>query len=297
MSADARSQYYGFLLPYQTRGLPNATRQIQLWSYLMTGSDLYDQLLNAFNIDTAVGKQLDVIGKYVGVPRNVGIVLPRAFFGLWASAQPDLDPTLYQGTWNPVTNIPALGSGTIGEWWVTSAAGTSTSPIAATWTVGQVILRIGSSTFVQFTTDDPNGNGLTSSTNASVNANGVFYSTAYLSGQNSDLSDVQYRTVIKLQIVLNSSNGTLASIMDYLHQFFPGQIALVDNKNMTMDYYVLSTVALSKELLSIYLPKPMGVGITVTIVSPTPGGADELTTEGGDILTTELADILTTEPV
>lgn len=290
-----RPTYYADLLPYQTRGLPNATRQIQLWSYLMTGSGLYDQLLNAFNLDTAVGKQLDVIGKYVGVPRNVGIVLARPFFGFWTSGQPTLVPANYQGTWNPVTNIPTL-SGTGGEWWVTSAAGTSTAPIAATWTVGQVILCTAPATFVQFTTDNPNGNGLTSSTDASVNANGVFYSTAYLSGQNSDLSDAQYRTVIKLQIVLNSSNGTLASIMEYLHQFFPNQIALVDNKNMTMDYYVLSTVALSKELLSIYLPKPMGVGITVTIVSPTPGGTDELTTEDGTILTTELADILTTEP-
>lgn len=263
----------------------------------MTGEGIPEQMLTAYDLDTAVGSQLDVLGKYIGVSRNIGIPQVRPYFGFWASAQPDLDPALYQGTWNPVTDTPALGAGSIGEWWVVSTTGTSTTPIPADWLSGNVILRIGVSTFVQYTTNSPNGNGFTASANPGINAEGIFYSTAYISGQNSDLTDAEYRTVLKLKIVLNSSDGTLASIMAYLQEFFPSLIYLVDNKDMTLSYAVVSTVALSKELLEIYLPRPMGVGITVTIISPIPGGGDTLTTEDGDILTTESGDPLVTETV
>ena len=39
----------------------------------------------------------------------------------------------------------------------------------------------------------------------------------------------------------------------------------------------------------------MGVGITITIVSPSPVSGDILTTEGGDILTTEDGSPIITE--
>lgn len=298
MSLATLTEYYSSLLPYQTRGLPNAVRQVKLWCALMTGENLAADMLTCFDIDTAVGAQLDVIGKYVGVARNIGIVQVRPYFGLWASEQPDLAPVNYQGTWNPITNTPTLGvMGGVGQWWVVSTSGSSSAPIAGSWVAGQVILHISGGSYINATDGSPNGNGLTSSADPGINVEGVFYSSAYVSGQNSDLTDAEYRTVIKLKIVLNSSDGTLASIMDYLQEFFPGLIFLVDNKNMTLSYAVVSTVALSKELLEIYLPRPMGVGITVTIISPIPGGGDTLTTEDGDILTTEGGDPLITETV
>ena len=40
---------------------------------------------------------------------------------------------------------------------------------------------------------------------------------------------------------------------------------------------------------------PMGVGITVTIISPTPGGQETITTEAGEAITTEDAFTIKTE--
>lgn len=294
MSLDTRVIYYSDLLAYLYRGLPNATRQIQLWCALMTGETLPDQLITAFDLDTAVGAQLDVLGKYIGVSRNIGIVQTRPYFGLWNPQQTDLVPSEYQGTWNPNTNTPLIdSSATAGQWWAVSVTGDSTAPINSSWFAGYAIVCTGTGTFGRATA--ANNNGLTSSSDPSVNANAFFFSTAYLSGQNSDLTDAEYRTVLKLKIVQNSSDGTLASIMAYLQEFFPGLISLTDDKNMRLSYQVVSTVALSQELLTIYLPRPMAVGISVTIVSPTPGSEGIFTTEGGDTLTTEGGDTLITE--
>jgi hypothetical protein len=296
VSLETLTDYYSSLLPYQTRGLPNAVRQVKLWCALMTGEGLPEATLTAYDLDTAVGAQLDILGKYIGVPRNIGLPQARPYFGLWAYASATaLDPDKYQGVWTPSTNSPAITPVAVGAWWVTNAAGTSVAPIAATFACGDVIRQTGAgpTDFVHYTTGTPNGNGLISYNDLGSNAYVVFYRYAFASGQNTDLSDDDYRTVLKLKIVLNSSNGTLASIMDYLYQFFGTQIALVDNKDMTLTYSIQTTVQLSNELLEIFLPRPMGVGITITgFVPPTPG--EVITTEGGTSLTTESGDELIT---
>lgn len=295
MTLNELTSYYGQLLAYQYRGKPNALRQIQLWSKQAVADFLANQLLTCFDIDAAVGTQLDVLGKYVGVPRNIGLVISKPFFSLWAYAS-GLNPVLYQGTWDPASDsptIPAADPGNDGWWYVASASGTSTSPIAATFVAGDIIVSDGATWSKQ--TDD-NGNGLTSYGDLGSSLNAFFYSYNFASGQNSNLTDAEYRLVIKLKAILNANDGTLASIMAYLNQFFPSTVFLTDNKDMTMAYVVYSTVPLSKELLEIYLPRPMGVGITVTIINPpTPGGEDRLTTEDGDILTTEDGTPLITE--
>ena len=294
MTINELTSYYASLLAYEYRGLPNASQQIQLWTKQAVADFFAAQLLSCFDINSAVGKQLDVLGKYVGAPRNVGVVLSRPFFSLWSSSSVR-DPALYKGTWVPASNSPAIptaGGGNNGWWYVAYADGVSTAPIAGTWNAGDIIFSNGSAWAKE--TDDC-GNGLTTSTDLSVNLNGVFYSTAFYSGQNADLTDEEYRTVIKLKAILNSNDGTLASIMGYLNRFFPGLVSLLDNQDMTMNYVVVSTIALSKELLQIYLPRPMGVGITITIVSPSPVGGGHLTTEEGSILTTEDGSPITTE--
>lgn len=287
------TQYYSDLLAYEYRGRSRASQQVKLLTKQALGDLLADLIQNAFNIDTEVGVQLDVIGKYVGVPRNIGSVLPKPYFGLWTYTSL-LDPTKYQGTWNPNTDtptIPAAAGGNAGNWYVVYASGSSTAPIADSWIAGDVIYSDGAN-WVHSTAD--NGNGLTDYTNLSINANGIFYSYNYATGQNSNLTDEQYRTVIKLKILLNSNDGTLATIMQYLWTFFGPSISLIDNQDMTMAYAVYSTVPLSKELLEVYLPRPMGVGITVTIITPpTPGGGARITTEGGSEITTEGGDHIT----
>lgn len=287
MSLQGLTRYYTDLLAFQYRNRARARQQIALWSKQVVADFVAEQVASCFNVDTAVGRQLDVIGKYVGVPRNIGLVTSRPYFGFWPAAS-FFDPADYQGTWNPTLNSPALpaaSGGNTGYWYVISVSGESTTPVALGWQAGDVVYSDGS-TWLKTTND--NGNGFTTSSNAGVNQEGVFYSYNYSQGQNSDLTDAEYRTVIKLKAILNGNDGTLASIMAYLNQFFPGQISLVDNRSMFLAYSVLSTVTLSKELLAIYLPRPMGVGISVTIVTPTPPSEEtEITTEDGFVIGTE----------
>lgn len=279
--------FYVDRLIHQFRTLPKARDTVAICVKQALGDTLPDQLLNAFSVDTAVGPQLDTIGKYVGVPRNIGAVTPQPYFGFW-SYSIALDPADYQGTWKPSTNDPALptpSGGNSGWWYVASEDGVHGAIDAK---CGNVVVSNGSAWEVRDVTW--NGNGLTTYNDLASNANGVFFSYSSYARQSSDLSDASYRVVIKLKIILNSNDGTLASIMALMNTFFPGQYALVDNRDMTLSYLILSTVPLTQALLEAYLPKPMGVGITVTIISPNPpppGGGDRLTTEDGDVITTE----------
>lgn len=281
--------YYTNLLAYLYRGQANASRQMQILTKQAVADFLADSLNNCFVLDTAVGAQLDILGKYIGLARNIGPGTAQPYFGLWDYAS-DLDPLLYQGVWSPADDSPALpaaAGGNAGWWYAVQVSGTSASPIVESFVPGDVVVSNGS---VWEKSSEDNANGLTSYDDLTANANAQMISY-FTEGQNrSDLSDADYRQVLKFQIISNSSDGTLASIMAAINAVFPGLIQLVDNLNMTLSYSVSVAFPLSQSLLAQFLPRPMGVGITVTIVTPSGGG--RLLTESGDSITTESGDHL-----
>jgi hypothetical protein len=265
------ANYYVARLIFQYATQPNAQRLVALLVKQGLMDDLATQLSNAFDLYTAVGVQLDTLGKYIGASRTQGTAISPGYFSLWDSTSA-LNPALYQGTWNPATDaptIPAAGAGNTGWWYVASANGTSTSPIGATFTVGDVIKSNGSA-WSQDTTDC--GNGLTDSTNQATNQNATFYGYGQTNYSINSLTDAAFRVALILRSIVNTSDGTLSSIMTLLNTLFPGQILLVDNQNMTLTYYVSSALSLTGASLASLLPKPMGVGITVTVVTPNADG-------------------------
>ena len=62
--------YYKNLLIIQYHNKPKAQATVAQWVDCMTGDGIMTQLWDAFDIDTAIGAQLDAIGKLVGVGRN-----------------------------------------------------------------------------------------------------------------------------------------------------------------------------------------------------------------------------------
>jgi hypothetical protein len=62
--------YYSDLLILQYKGLPKATATIQALVAPFVMDQLPILVQNAYNVDTAVGVQLDVIGKYAGISRS-----------------------------------------------------------------------------------------------------------------------------------------------------------------------------------------------------------------------------------
>ena len=71
MTTQQLINYYANLLILQYLGQPNAYATIQATAALFIMNQLPIAVQNAFNMDgTAVGVQLDVLGKYAGVTRN-----------------------------------------------------------------------------------------------------------------------------------------------------------------------------------------------------------------------------------
>lgn len=60
--------YYSNLLIMEYHGKPKATATIETTVALLP-DDIIQDVINGFSIETAVGKQLDILGEYVGVDR------------------------------------------------------------------------------------------------------------------------------------------------------------------------------------------------------------------------------------
>lgn len=92
----------------------------------------------------------------------------------------------------------------------------------------------------------------------------------YANGQPVVLSDSDFRTLMKMVIIKNNSGSSLATIQSLISANFPGQIFVSDNQAMGLNYVLLESLGTS-ELLDVlvnggYLPAPMGVEVSVTIV-------------------------------
>jgi hypothetical protein len=80
MSIDNISTYYADLLLAQYRDQTRARATIRLLAKQALADMITDQVNAAFDIDTAVGTQLDIIGKYVGLSRMVGDPIAQPYF-------------------------------------------------------------------------------------------------------------------------------------------------------------------------------------------------------------------------
>ena len=65
--------YYADLLILQYKTQPKARATIQALAKEVYGSGSLLDIVNGFNLDTAVGKQLDTLGKYIGLNRQVKV--------------------------------------------------------------------------------------------------------------------------------------------------------------------------------------------------------------------------------
>lgn len=86
------------------------------------------------------------------------------------------------------------------------------------------------------------------------------------------LDDADFLSLITMAVVKNSAGSSLADIQFFLNEFFPNQIFVFDNQNMTMEFVISQTVG-SQDLAQMLivqglLPIPMGVRATVIAYAP-----------------------------
>ena len=73
---ESTAEYYKNLLIVQYNNKEKAGATIELLSNVTLDNDIVSQVQDAFNIDTAVGVQLDVLGKYIGKDRFINGQVP-----------------------------------------------------------------------------------------------------------------------------------------------------------------------------------------------------------------------------
>jgi hypothetical protein len=192
-------EYYKNLLLYQYNDKPRARETIGLLADAALCDLVVLEINDAFNIETAVGPQLDVLGEYIGFSRLVPISLPQPYFQFDDYITPIVSPV-----------------------------------------------------------------GFTDYTDSLINEDSVFYLYLFVNTSFNELTDVQYRYMLKLKIVLNTLFNSLSNIDKALFDFFGQSIYCFDQTDMTMNYFIQGapTYLLQAAYDLNLLPKPMGVRIS-----------------------------------
>jgi hypothetical protein len=206
MTADEVVQYYVDLLILQYRRKPNARRTIAAFVREAVAGLLFLKLADAFNLETASGKQLDLLAKYIGLTRYYeGMEAPHDYFGF--------------------ANYERL--------------------------------------------EPQNPNGFRDYEKEAVNSRAIWFQYGFKQYASSLLNDEDFRTLLKLKIINNTTDTTLPGIMSALRRLFGHAITLTDNADMTLAYTVNgSVIELPKSVLEKTLPRPAGTGVNVRIVRP-----------------------------
>ena len=80
-----------------------------------------------------------------------------------------------------------------------------------------------------------------------------------------ELEDEEFRIILKLAILRNSSGSSLYEIQNLIKEFFPDAIRVYDHKDMRLTYYVNTEILQSNNIANAFLsggllPFPMAVG-------------------------------------
>lgn len=101
---DAAVKYYKDLLLFQYGDKPKAMATTDLLVRQALVDFLYLHMNDAFDIDTAVGDQLDILGEYIGFSRLVPIEIPQPYFQLDDYFEVITDPVGMTDYTDPDTN-------------------------------------------------------------------------------------------------------------------------------------------------------------------------------------------------
>lgn len=201
------AEYYQGLLLAQWQDKDRAVATIGALANAAYCDNIFRVIQDAFNIETAVGPQLDVIGKYLDFSRRVLAQATQDFMTM-----ADYDAPV------ECTGFTLYGGG--------------------------------------------------------ANELSVFLRYTSLSENFSDLSDEDYRVLLKLKLILNLSPHTLSAIAELLYEYFGLDLVCYDNRDMTLSYAVkgaakkIGWLALQQNML----PRPAGVALAGLFELENPAG-------------------------
>lgn len=100
-------------VPSQHRDRPKfrATLETSLAPFVQLGQ-IMESVPSLYDVDTAVGAQLDVVGEWVGISRRIDAVLEGVYFELDGTADVGFDTGIWRGDYDPLTGIVSLDDDT-----------------------------------------------------------------------------------------------------------------------------------------------------------------------------------------
>lgn len=87
------------------------------------------------------------------------------------------------------------------------------------------------------------------------------------------LNDSDFTKLIQLKIIQNNAGSSLATIVGFLNTYFPRELFIFDNNDMSISYLMIATLG-NQQLAQVFvkeglLPKPMGVELASLTYIPT----------------------------
>ena len=238
--------YYKNLLIMQYRDKPKALGHVGV---VLDAGMIYDVAIavrDGFNIETAIGAQLDILGKIIGSDREItGTAFTRDYFGYGEYSDTSF-------VFKSYTTYPTFSPN--GSYFGArrySCASCNYYPLrlysAAPSEVATAQYRTFGGTYQRNVPDVQ------------------FFSYRNSTGSLFELNDEEFRQILKLLIVKNHTLGSAKEIDDLLAVTLGSDVIFTDRQNMTISYIFpetqrrFVTIAKSEDLL----PRPSGVGMTV----------------------------------
>jgi hypothetical protein len=253
-------EYYTALLIAQYYNKPKAIGTVDAFVRELVADNIYTQVRDGFDLDTAVGNQLDFIGKLRGTSRYYFTLdLLKTYWGLptYDTAESDVP------VWSAVVTYPTgamVRKTATTELYVSLVDGNLNNPLPAMvsdayWGyVGNDPTSI--ATYLGLSTYD-------------LPQPPAWYTMLYDDFIASTLLDGDFRRVIKYLARIHSCDYSLEALDAIFFEFFAGNVNIVDNEDMTIEFQHLTSD--TDNLFEIVnqmnlLPHPAGVSYTVSEV-------------------------------
>jgi hypothetical protein len=104
-------KYLGLITAFH-RGKPNFSAMVGAVSQcFVDAQNVYGQMVAAYDLDNAVGKQLDAVGEWVGISRNVRTPLEGVYFSFGVNGL-GFGQGVWKGPFDPATGVTSLDDDT-----------------------------------------------------------------------------------------------------------------------------------------------------------------------------------------
>ena len=246
-------KYYQDLLIIQYRNKPNARAMIKLAVDCYLADGIIFDLQDVLNIDTAVGAQLDLIGKILGCSRNItGLTVDKPFFSF------EKEP-LYIDTVADLTALGNYDTSGVQEGDIIKVEEDSNHDDKTTfyeWKSG-AWTYLDKNNQISYGFSDKNGL-----------SEGYWKNFNNSTGSQYALPPDTYRQLLKFKALYNLRRGSWGEMDEMYYKAFGTELEMINNKDLSVTYNVSSNLSLALQAaISLgYIQPPLGIDYTINYI-------------------------------